>query len=455
MDHHYTTRTGRWQIISARPGGRTRNWEKGVGNLNLAFLTNKVRRVRQFSSTVHRLLLFALFLGLGNGVWGLLFNLYLRQVGYRQDFIGDLNFVMSIASAVAAPLAGLLSNRLGRRTLLVIGAVLEMVTQLGTLWVARSEALVVMMLIKGIAFPLWIVSFNPLLAEHSHLEERVAVFSAANMIWLGSAMASSVVGGWLPGLLAAVGWVPDAEGVAAYRLAATIGNALYLPAVLYLFALPGEAEARKDQEVRLPVLPLPSGILEVLAFFLLISALFGLAYGVFFPFVNLYFKEHLGAPAGVVGLIMGAGQAAGVVGLSQSPALARRLGKVRAVTVAQLTALPFLVGLALTDQLWIGCLLFIGRYAIWNLGSSSFDAFQMEAVPDRLRALLNSLAGLPSGVGFNLAWAVGAALGGRLIVHYGYPAILLAAVAFALPGTALYFLRFRHGTGVPHSSGER
>ncbi len=67
--------------------------------------------------------------------------------------------------------------------------------------------------------------------------------------------------------------------------------------------------------------------------------------------------------------------------------------------------------------------------------------------------LINSLAGLPSGVGFNLAWAVGGALGGRLIVHYGYPAILLAAVAFALPGTTLYFFRFRHGTGVPASSG--
>lgn len=424
-----------------------------MGNHHLSFLTNKFRRVRQFSSTVHRLLSFALFLGLGNGVWALLFNLYLRQVGYRQDFIGDLNFVMSIASAVTAPLAGLLSNRLGRRTLLVIGAALEMAAQLGTLWVARPEALVVMMLIKGIAFPVWIVSFNPLLAEHSRLEERVAVFSAANMIWLGSAMASSVVGGWLPALLAAVGWAPDPEGVAAYRLAATIGNALYLPAVLCLLALPGEAEARGEKEVRLPVLPLPSGVLGILAFFLVISGLLGLAYGVFFPFANLYFKEHLGAAPGVVGLIMGAGQAAGVVGMSQSPALARRLDKVRAVTVAQLSALPFLVGLALTDQLWVGCLCFVARYLIWNLGSSIFDAFQMEAVPDRLRALLNSLAGLPSGVGFNLAWALGAALGGRLIVHYGYPAIVLAAVSFVLPGTILYFFRFRHGTGVPASSG--
>ncbi|MGQ9600657.1 MAG: MFS transporter [Anaerolineae bacterium] len=417
-----------------------------MGKFNLAFLIHKVRRVRQFSSTVHRLLSFALFLGWGNGVWGLLFNLYLRQAGYRQDFIGDLNFVMSMASALTAPLAGLLSNRLGWRTLLVIGAALEMVAQLGSVWVVRSETLVVMMLIKGIAFPLWIVSFNPFLAEHSRLEERVAVFSAANMIWLGTAMTSSILGGWLPGLLAALGWVPDPEGIVAYRWAATVGNIFYLPALVSLLTLPAAADHRSEDPGRLPLLPLPAGVLGIFGVFLAISILLGLAYGVYFPFANLYFKEHLGAPPGVVGMAMGAGQAAGVLGLSLSPALARRLGKVRAVTVAQLMALPCLLGMALTDQLWTGALFFVGRYALWNLGSSSFDAFQMEAVPDRLRTLLNSLAGLPSGVGFNLAWAMGGALGGRLIVHYGYPAILFAAIGFSLPGTMLYFLRFRHGT---------
>jgi predicted MFS family arabinose efflux permease len=140
---------------------------------------------------------------------------------------------------------------------------------------------------------------------------------------------------------------------------------------------------------------------------------------------------------------MGAGQAAGMIGLQFAPLLARRFGQVRAVALAQVLALPCLVGMALAGPLWVGVVFYLGRYAIWNTGSASFDAFQMEAVPDRLRATLNSLAGIPSGVGFNLAWALGSALAGRLIVTHGYPAIFFAAIAFTLPGTALYFLRFR------------
>jgi len=124
--------------------------------------------------------------------------------------------------------------------------------------------------------------------------------------------------------------------------------------------------------------------------------------------------------------------------------LARRLGQVRAAALAQALAMPCLVGMALAGPLWVGVAFYLGRYAIWNTGSASFDAFQMEAVPDRLRATLNSLAGIPSGVGFNLAWALGSALAGRLIVAHGYPAIFFAAIAFTLPGTAIYFLRFRH-----------
>jgi MFS family permease len=171
--------------------------------------------------------------------------------------------------------------------------------------------------------------------------------------------------------------------------------------------------------------------------------LLGMGFGIYFPFINLYFKEYLAAPSGLVGVIIGMGQVAGVAGLLLAPPLARRLGKVQAVSLAQVATMPWLLGMALAGNLWAGTAAYLGRYVVWNMGSSSFDAFQMESVPDRLRTLLNSVGGIPSGVGFNLAWALGGALGGRLIVGHGYPAIFIAAIAFTLPGTVLYFLCFR------------
>ena len=425
----------------------------------MTIVADQIDHLRRFSPAVHRLLLFSLFVGLGNAVWNLVFNLYLRQAGFRQDFIGDLNFWMAMASALAAPLAGLLSYRLGQRTMLLAGAALHTAGQLVSVWFVQPGALIAAMAVMGIAFPLWIVSYNPFMAVHSRPDERVPLFSLANTIWLGTAMAGSIAGGWLPGLLAGLRLVAEAQSVAAYRLAATAGTLLFLPGLACLFTLPRPAAPLQppagggDPPGRASLWPLPSGILPTVAILAGVSALLGLGFGSYFPFINLYFREGLSASPGLVGLIMGAGQAAGIVGLQFAPLLARRVGQVRAVTVAQVLAMPCLVGMALAGPLWVGVAFYLGRYAIWNTGSASFDAFQMEAVPDRLRATLNSLAGIPSGVGFNLAWALGSALAGRLIVAHGYPAIFLAAIAFTLPGTALYFLRFRR-TPTP-TSGSR
>jgi len=415
----------------------------------MTIVADQLSRLRRFPSSIRRLLLFSLFVGLANAVWALLFNLYLRQAGFRQDFIGDLNFWMALASALTAPLAGLLSNRLGRRTMLLVGAGLNMIGQFASVWFVQTGALIAAMVVVGIAFPLWLVSYNPFLASHSTSDERVPLFSIANSIWLGTAMAGSIAGGWLPGLLAELGLVAAAQSVAAYRLAATIGTLLFLPGLVSCFTLPhvasplhsaGFDDATPDRANRWP---LPPGVVGIVVVLTAVSVLVGLGFGSYFPFVNLYFREGLSASPGLVGLIMGAGQAAGIVGLQFAPLFARRFGKVPAAAMAQVLTMPCLVGMALAGPLWVGVAFFLGRYLIWNTGSASFDAFQMEAVPDRLRAMLNSLAGIPSGVGFNLAWALGGALGGRLIVAHGYAAVFFAAIAFTVPGTILYFLRFR------------
>jgi MFS family permease len=422
----------------------------------MTVVADQINHLRHFSPPVRRLLLFTLFVGLGNAVWNLVFNLYLRRAGFRQDFIGDLNFWMAMASALAAPLAGLLSYRLGQRTMLLGGVALHMVGQFISVWSVQPAALTAAMAVMGVAFPLWIVSYNPFMAVHSHPDERVPLFSVVNTIWLGTAMAGSIAGGWLPELLAGLRLVAGAQSVAAYRLAATAGTLLFLPGLASLLALPRAGVSQQSDTLedgsssRAGLQSLPSGALGAVAILTGVSALLGLGFGSYFPFINLYFREGLSASPGLVGLIMGAGQAAGIVGLQFAPLLARRFGQVRAAALAQALAMPCLVGMAVAGPLWVGVAFYLGRYAIWNTGSASFDAFQMEAVPNRLRATLNSLAGIPSGVGFNLAWAVGSALAGRLIVAHGYSAIFFAAIAFTLPGTALYFLRFRR-TPIPTS----
>src|SRR5664279_4728479 len=66
----------------------------------------------------------AALLGLGNGIFLTFFNLYLKQGGLGEAFLGRLNSLGTIGSLALAIPAGLLVTRLGSRMSLVLSCAL-------------------------------------------------------------------------------------------------------------------------------------------------------------------------------------------------------------------------------------------------------------------------------------------------------------------------------------------
>src|SRR6476646_9486468 len=60
----------------------------------------------------------------GLGVFTLLFNLYLRKLGLREDFIGLFNGLSTLTWAAGALIVGPLSRRIGARAILIGGVYL-------------------------------------------------------------------------------------------------------------------------------------------------------------------------------------------------------------------------------------------------------------------------------------------------------------------------------------------
>src|SRR5262245_26367064 len=85
---------------------------------------------RRFSRPARLYLAAELCAWTGQGVFQVLFNLYLAQAGFQEAFIGRVVSVNGLGIAVAALPAGILADRWGRRRMLVLGAVLDGVGQL-------------------------------------------------------------------------------------------------------------------------------------------------------------------------------------------------------------------------------------------------------------------------------------------------------------------------------------
>src|SRR5690348_4744378 len=84
----------------------------------------------------------------GLGVFTLLFNLYLRKLGLREDFIGLFNALSTLTWAAGALVVGPLSRRIGARAILIGGV--YFFTIVGALQVITTAPFALL----GIAFAL-------------------------------------------------------------------------------------------------------------------------------------------------------------------------------------------------------------------------------------------------------------------------------------------------------------
>ncbi len=185
-------------------------------------------------------------------------------------------------------------------------------------------------------------------------------------------------------------------------------------------------------------------LLHSLFFFLvLIYVLTGLGAGLFVPYFNIYFVQHLNASPALFGLIDGGANAITALFTLLAPLLARRIGKINTIALTRLVSIPLLLTIGLTSILSLAALLYLFRQGVMDMSLGILQVFSMESVSEKNRGLANS----SYQVGYQVPWALAAPVGGLIIVHFGYsPVFLLGAFCYILTIIILWG-RFGHGKG--------
>ena len=91
----------------------------------LGGISGYVRHVTGFSRPAKLVLLSCLLISPGYAPFVVLFNLYLKRLGYGEVFIGDLTAAKALATTLTALAMGLLGDRVSRRWLFRIGVAME------------------------------------------------------------------------------------------------------------------------------------------------------------------------------------------------------------------------------------------------------------------------------------------------------------------------------------------
>jgi predicted MFS family arabinose efflux permease len=383
-----------------------------------------------------QLYLWGVFLfGLGQSVFSLLYNLYLRTLGLSDSAIGQILSKVSIGAAVAALPAAFFFRRWPARRLLVFAGALTAVGYVLQATLTAPELLLTVAFLTGMVITIFRLSVAPVVMREAKAEVRPFLFSASYGVVFASAIVGSIVGGALPHVFHALTNVDRLT----LRWTLFAGCGLTLLSAVPFAAMKesaGEAPPSPREQLR--------DLLEIdwaLHLKLIVpGALIGLGAGLIIPFLNLYFRDRFGLSESQIGLLYAAMQGFMVLGNFFGPVTSRRLGLVGGVVATQLCSVPFMVVLALSGSFPLVVAAFFLRSAIMNMNQPLAAHFAMEVVRDRDHAVTNSLLSLS----WFLAWSVSADIGGALIERKGYTEPLLIAAGLYVAASILYWIFFRN-----------
>jgi len=400
------------------------------------------RNIRLFSRNV-RLYLFGSFLvGLTFAAYMLLLNLYLREQGSPESFIGTILSAGAVGTTVICIPAAFLLRRIRLKRILLSSILVYCVSIVFLSHLPVTYFLVVISFFAGVAITFYRVAAAPFFMRNTTTRERTYVFSASFGVSLMASMLGSLLFGWLVPQLEKI----TASMITAYQWTFLVGVGLGLlsliPFALIKAADPSEENDRADFSLTLIRRRLGLYLKLIIPYFVV-----GTGAGLIIPFLNLYFRDRFGQPPDKIGLFYFLVHGTMLLGIMAGPILSRRFGMVRTIVWTQLLSIPFMVILAYTNSLPLAFLAFLVRGALMNLGQPIGSNFSMELVEKHEHALVNALMML----GWTSSWMFSAIIGGNLIERHGYTLPLMITVVLYIVSSILYYLFFGHSEHRTHS----
>jgi MFS family permease len=435
-------------------------------------LVRYIRRFSGFEPDARRFLLVTLVGGAATSLWWIDFNLFLAALGMSRSEIGLIAAAGSVAMAVSAFPASALSDRFGRRAVMIGGGLASVVAITGLIATADPLAILLLAVLFGAGSEAVQVVATPYMSEHSSPEHRSELFSLQFAIGSATNVIAAALGGVVARSIAdGLGFQPD--GPETYRVILVFAAILLGAGVAVMFRLTDDRPSRRRRAERaadraaerLRGTPAASERARGLAPAELAASLgrapgdhqprsrgrsltwaarFGLTVrdrrtflrlllpgflisigaGQVIPFLNLFVQRKFGLDLVALNGVFALTSVGTMAAILFQPVLARRFGRLRSVVLVQGTSIPFLLALGFSPILWTVIAAITVRNSLMNAGNPIMNAFSMDQVSSPERATLAAA--------MSLLWSAGWVIAG---IYYS---IVQAILGFDL-GYALNF----------------
>src|SRR5215213_6044080 len=194
-----------------------------------------VRGLRGLGRDVKLFLLFTLLANIGYGVFQLIFNLYLLELGYHEDDIGAFSAVQTICLAAGAASLAFMLDRFGTWRCLTAGVAAFLSVSFMLAFAEEKNTLLVLAVLSGLGMAYLFNPTMPFIMEWVGREQRALVAAVAFSLISLAMTAGALVGGLFPSLVANVIGSFEPKSVLAYRWTLVAGSLIAMTGLIPLF----------------------------------------------------------------------------------------------------------------------------------------------------------------------------------------------------------------------------
>lgn len=399
------------------------------------------RRLRMLSRNARLYLVATALQGLGYGIWGVIFYLYLNldAVGFQADFISNMFTVSAIATGFMALPAGLFCERFGPKKALLVSLTSNIVS-LAQIFVLEPSILLFASLTSGLIGTIGWVASAPFMVENSEKEERTYLFSVDWALMIIVGVIGSYVGGALPDLINAYYSLPTGPETGSpfgYQMTLLFSLILTLSAGIPFLLVRERKVERQRAKILLGLRNIRSP--KIIVKFMIPTGLIGFGAGFIVPLFNVFFKHRFGATSEQIGVIFALGSITLAIGTLLAPVLSNKIGKVKSVALCQYLSMPFIMFITVSPNLALATVAYVARGALMNMAGPIMTTLQMELVSETERATTNGFMVMAD----NIPRALTASIAGQMLTKKDFFTPFQLTTLTYLAASTLFYTFFR------------
>lgn len=372
--------------------------------------------------------------GLGLSIYGLLFNLYLKELGYGESSIGGLISTTSLGISMMAIPAAFIIEKFHVKHLVMTGMVMSSIFYFFQILHTSESSLFAFGLLASMFQALFNISVSPFYLRNSTPQVRVYLFTLNSALNMLSHLVGYLIGGYLPEVVRHFN--PDMDSVLIYRTSIGLSlGVVFLSNLIFM----------RIRRVPIPKIKktIAEGLREkdwnVLSKLIMPKLCFAFGGGLIVPFMNLYLKARFDFSIKGIGISYALLQVFIFSGIFITPLLIKRTTQLRFIMGTAMLSIPFMLAMGVAGSVPLVLSCFFMRGMLMNMSSPITSMFEMEHVREQECVFASAVILFF----YHLVYTSSTRLGGYLIEEYSFGPTFFTAAFFYGLAIVLYHRFFK------------